>query len=164
MQASGEKIAAVEANVQKLADAMTKFPEDQLGQLSDDAAREACEEIADVENATKKAVADARKFLAARALDAKGSADLTANLAKLQARLTQCQVELAKLSKQCDEREQRFVAQKLVTDATKHMSGLKAEVDYATSVAQELLADDRSELLTFIYTQAAAGALAHVKT
>merc|ERR1740123_528319 len=159
MQASGEKIAAVEANVQKLADAMTKFPEERLGELSDDEAREACDEIADGENAAKKAVADARKFLAARALDAKGSADLTGNLAKLQARLTQCQVELAKLSKQCDEREQRFVAQKLVTDATNNMNQLLKDVDYATSVAQELLADDRTELPTFVYLQAAASAL-----
>jgi len=66
----------------------------------------------------------------------------------LNGRLTQCQAELAKISKQCTQQEQRFVAQKLVADATSSLEELQAEVEQASKMATPMFAEDRSELLS----------------
>ncbi|CAE8628687.1 unnamed protein product [Polarella glacialis] len=91
------------------------------------------------------------------------------DLAKLQARLTQCQVELAKLSKTCTEREQRFVAQRLVQDAGESLKRLQEEAASAIKATELLLgggADNdggigghRAELLSLWRLQAAVAAL-----
>merc|ERR1719410_949136 len=73
MQASGEKIKDVEIAVQKLADSMSKFNDDKLKEISADEARNLCEDIAQTEHKAQAAVADAKKFLAARLQDAKTS-------------------------------------------------------------------------------------------
>lgn len=164
MQASGEKVASVETAVQKLADTMTKFSDDKTKDISQEQAQAICEEIAEVESEAQNAVADARKFLAMRVQDAKNFADASrgsasADLAKLQSRLTQCQVELAKISKQCTEREQRFVAQKLLADATSNIDQLKSEVALADQEAKEMCSDDQSKLLTLSYCHSVVVAL-----
>jgi len=169
MQASGQKVASVEQAVQALANAMVKFPEDKMADLSGEEAHKICEEIGAAEADAQAAVADARKFLAMRLQDVKNSKDAgksagSVDLTKLQSRLTQCQVELAKLSNQCTEREQRFVAQKLVQDANENMAKLRAEIEHATAVSQALLSDDKSELLTSSFLTLVAGALiGHLK-
>jgi len=151
MQASGEKIAGVEAAVQQLAGIMAKFPEEKLNEFDSEEAQRVCEEVADAEEKAQSAVSDARRFLALRVQDAKTFSEsmrpaIAAELSKLQARLTQCQVELAKLSKQCTEREQRFVAQKLVRDATESLETLTVCVEVAGQVAAPLLAENTTDL------------------
>mmetsp|Transcript_93948 Transcript_93948/g.289726 ORF Transcript_93948/g.289726 Transcript_93948/m.289726 type:complete len:1988 (+) Transcript_93948:65-6028(+) len=164
MQASGEKIAGVEAAVQKLADTVNKFDDSKMADISAEEARSVCEEIGQVEGEAKAAVIDARKFLALRLQDAKTFAEsmrgtVTADLTKLQTRLTQCQVELAKLSKQFTEREQRFVAKKLVEDAQTSLKQLQGDIENASKVAVPLLADDRAELIKDALVQAMVVAL-----
>lgn len=164
MQASTEKISSVEEAVQKLATVMSKFSDDKLTELSADAARDVCEEIANTEQDAQDAVSAARKFLALRTQEAKGltesqRAPMTADLAKLQSRLTQCQVELAKLSRQCSEREQRYVAKRLVLDATAGLERTQAEVEHAGKVAAPLMAEDSADLLKECYLQSMVDAL-----
>jgi len=158
MQASIEKISTVEGTVQKLADVMTKFTEDKLITISPEDARGVCEEIALTEHSAQAAVSDARKFLAMRVQEAKSfneaqRAGVNQDLAKLQSKLTQCQVELAKLSKQCTEREQKFVAHRLLQEATQSLEKLQKDVEYAGKIAAPLLADDKSELSNAVHVQ-----------
>jgi len=164
MQASTEKLAAVEASVQNLSNAMTKFADDRLVNISPEEARSVCEEIAHAEQGAQTAVSDARKYLALRVQEAKSFAEgqrasITAELGKLQARLTHCQVELAKLSKQCTEREQRFVAQKLLQEANTSFEKLRTEVEAAHKVAEPLLAEDTGAFLAGLYSESFASNL-----
>mmetsp|Transcript_12353 Transcript_12353/g.33866 ORF Transcript_12353/g.33866 Transcript_12353/m.33866 type:complete len:1994 (-) Transcript_12353:112-6093(-) len=164
MQASGEKINGVEAAVQKLADSMGKFDDSKIGEVSPEDARTLCEEIGKVEHDAQAAVVDARKFLALRLQDAKTFSEslrgpITADLSKLQSRLTQCQVELAKLSKQFTEREQRFVAKKLVEDAQASLKQLQTDLESVSKVAEPLFADDKADLIKSVLVQALVVAL-----
>jgi len=164
MQASAEKIANVEASVQNLATAMTRFADDRLATITANEAREVCEEIANSEQEATVAVSSARKFLAQRMQEMKSfseaqRAPLTADISKLQSRLTQCQVELAKLSKQCTEREQRFVAQKLLQEAAQTVEKLQADIEIASKVAAPMITDDNGEILKAMYMQTMVGAL-----
>lgn len=68
-----------------------------------------------------------------------------AELSTLQSRLTQCQVELAKLSKVCTEREQKFVAQQLVREAEEGFKAARAAAEIAAKVAEPLMAEGSSE-------------------
>lgn len=166
MQASGQKVTRVEQSIQALATAMKKFPEDN-DILSGDKAHAICQEIGKTENEANVAVADARKFLAMRVQDAKTAKGSSSgvDLVKLQTRLTQCQVELAKLSKQCTEKEQKFVAQKLIQDATENMAKLRREIEDASAQAKELIGDDRSKLLARTFQDSFCCAiLAYIKS
>jgi|EP00927_Polykrikos_kofoidii_P053582 hypothetical protein len=153
MQASGEKVANVEAALKTLIAEMEKFADDRLAEISADDARTVCEDIAAAEQAAQSSVSEARKFLAARTQEAKSlpesqRSSATADLSKLQTRLTQCQVELAKLTKQCTEREQRFVAQKLVQDAQTSLDKIQADAQAAGQSAEPLFGQD--QILTFL--------------
>merc|ERR1719199_2030357 len=123
---------------------MTKFADDKLVNISPEEARSVCEEIARAEQGAQTAVSDARKYLALRVQEAKSFAEgqrasITAELGKLQARLTHCQVELAKLSKQCTEREQRYVAQKLIEDANQSLEQLRIDIERASNISAPVL-------------------------
>eukprot|EP00811_Abedinium_folium_P036277 NODE_8_length_4602_cov_14.880894.p1 GENE.NODE_8_length_4602_cov_14.880894~~NODE_8_length_4602_cov_14.880894.p1 ORF type:complete len:1434 (-),score=594.45 NODE_8_length_4602_cov_14.880894:300-3986(-) len=169
MQASAEKVSEVEAAVKKLSEEMEAFADDKLGQITQDDARRACEEIANAEQEAQQAVTDAKKFLAARMQEMKAfseaqRAPMAADLTKLQQKLTQHQVDLAKLSKQCTEREQRFVAQRLLQEATATHETLKADIDNATKVSALILGDDKTEFLKLLCVQAAVdGMRAYLK-
>jgi len=84
---------------------------------------------------------------------------MTADLSKLQSRLTQCQVELAKLSRTCTEREQRYVAHKLIQDTNTSLEKLHGEIELASTVSTPLLASDTSEMLGAMYVHSFIGAL-----
>mmetsp|Transcript_63686 Transcript_63686/g.177113 ORF Transcript_63686/g.177113 Transcript_63686/m.177113 type:complete len:1974 (+) Transcript_63686:72-5993(+) len=164
MQASGEKVLKVEAAMEKLSAEMMKFADEKLADISPGDARAACEDIATAEQAAQTAVAEARRFLAARSQEAKTlseaqRASVTSELGKLQSRLTQCQVELAKLSKQCTEREQRFVAQKLLRNADDGLKKLQLDLELATKASARLLSKDHSEFLQALRKQALIEAL-----
>mmetsp|Transcript_117166 Transcript_117166/g.364164 ORF Transcript_117166/g.364164 Transcript_117166/m.364164 type:complete len:392 (-) Transcript_117166:160-1335(-) len=152
MQASGEKIAGVEAAVQGLAATLAKLSDAKLAEISAEDARSVCEEIAQAEHGTQAAVADARKFLAQRLQDAKGFSEtvrgpITKDLSKLQSRLTQCQVELAKLSKQRTEREVTIDTMALLTEAMGDPTALPPP---AANIASELLQSEPERYSTCV--------------
>eukprot|EP00928_Gymnodinium_smaydae_P087302 TRINITY_DN71581_c0_g1_i1.p1 TRINITY_DN71581_c0_g1~~TRINITY_DN71581_c0_g1_i1.p1 ORF type:complete len:2009 (+),score=514.05 TRINITY_DN71581_c0_g1_i1:70-6027(+) len=155
LQASGEKVEKVEESMKALSAAMDKFSftDSELTALPADEARTLCENIAAAEQSTQSALSEARKFLAARTQEAKTLPEAQRSaaqgeLAKLQARVTHCQVELAKLSKQSTEREQRFVANKLLKEAEDDLRKLHSCTDVAAKAAQPLLAKDTAGLLS----------------
>jgi len=152
MQASSEKVTKVEESVQALANTVSKFSDDKMDKMTPEEAVAMCEEIAQSEADAQTAVTDARKYLAMRMQDVKSSTEaqrgpMMAELARLQGRLTQCQVELAKLSKQCTEREQRYVAQALVQNAGSTLASLQQDLESANKVAAPLLEEDRTAFL-----------------
>jgi DNA repair exonuclease SbcCD ATPase subunit len=164
MQSSADRIAAVEATVQDLATTMGNFADDKLSSLSADDARRLTEEIAAKEQTAKRSVSGARKFLQERLTEMRGYPEavrttMMADLTKLQSRLTQCQVDLAKLSNQCSEREQRFVAQRLIEDANDSLEKLKADIDAASSVSKPILEGDKTEILQAMHVQVVVGAI-----
>jgi len=163
LQASSEKIKSVEAAVEKVVTAMQAFGDEKMATITQEEARAACEEIGEAEQKAQSEVAETRKFLAARLQEAKNYSDaqrtsVTTELGKLQGRLTQCQVEIAKKSKQCKEWEQRFVAQKLISDAEEELRELVADGEASAKVAVTMTGDDKSEFLQFLHLQT----LAHV--
>mmetsp|Transcript_42395 Transcript_42395/g.79518 ORF Transcript_42395/g.79518 Transcript_42395/m.79518 type:complete len:1897 (-) Transcript_42395:76-5766(-) len=170
MQESGDKIKEVEGAIQNLVAGIAKFSEDKLAEISTEDARSLCEEISKAEQRAQAAVSNSKRFLSERTADIKSYAEglrapMIAELSKLQSRLTQSQVELAKLSKQVTEREQSYVAQKLIQDTTDSLDKLHEDIDAAGKVATPLFAGDISELLAGLYVQAVAGALqSHAKS
>lgn len=153
IDASGEKIADVENAIQKLKSTMAKFTEESLAEASADDARSICNEIGQAEQDAQTCLSVARKFLAQRVQEARNFPEAirvsaSAELMALNGRLTQSQAELAKISKQCTQQEQRFVAQKLVADAASSLEELQAEVEEASKMAAPVFAEDRSELLS----------------
>jgi len=153
IEASGEKISEVESAIEKFKSAVAKFTEESLAEASADDARSVCDDIGQTEQEAQARVAAARKFLAQRVQEAKNFPEAvrvsaSAELMALNGRLTQCQAELAKVSKQCTQQEQRFVAQKLVADAASSLEKLQADVEQASKMAAPIFAEDRSELLS----------------
>jgi hypothetical protein len=164
MQASSEKVAGVEAAVQKLAAVMAKFSDEKLDELSTEDACAVAQEMGAAERDAQMSVSDARKFLAMRLQETKSFSEamrgpMAQDLSKMQSKLTQSQVELAKLSKQFSEREQRFVARNLVESAEAGLEDLQADTASATKVAAPLLADDQTEFVQAYYAQILAGVL-----
>jgi len=163
MQAGGAKLRSVELAVQKLSSAMEPFGEERTAMIAPDEARAACEAIQRAEQQAQSEVAEARKFLFLCAQETKNYGETqrtasTVELGKLQGRLTQFQVEIATLSKQCKEWEQRFVSQKLVSDAEAVLTELVADGEAAAKAAGMLTADDKSEFLKSLHLRT----LAHV--
>eukprot|EP00931_Biecheleriopsis_adriatica_P064024 TRINITY_DN38888_c0_g1_i1.p1 TRINITY_DN38888_c0_g1~~TRINITY_DN38888_c0_g1_i1.p1 ORF type:complete len:1979 (+),score=598.34 TRINITY_DN38888_c0_g1_i1:91-6027(+) len=170
LQLSGDKIKRVEEAVKKLADAMEGFADEKLVSISSDEAKVLCEEIANVEHAAQVEVAGAKKFLGQRVQEAKNLAEaqrasVVGDLGKLQSRLTASQVELAKLSKQCTEREQRYVAHRLVQDASESQKALAEEAAAASKVCEKVLGGaGQADLVTSSRKSAVVIALqAHLK-
>lgn len=152
LQAAGTKVAAVEEALKTLQSEMVRFQDDRLTEISADQAEVVCGDIAAAEQAAQGTITQARKFLAARSQEAKTlpesqRASANTELSRQQSRLTHCQVELAKLSKQCTEREQRFVAHKLSIDVEDSLRRLRASAVAAATAAKPLLGENTAELL-----------------
>jgi len=170
--ASTEKVADVEAGVAKLAATMQRFSDDSLTQLSSPEARAVVEEISQEEKRAETLLTDCKKFLNQRVTEAKALAEAQRkpfldDLSKIQARVTAAHVELAKLSRQMTEREQRYVALQLVSQAGEDLEKLRLEGAAAAKICETVLDFDgsRASLLGSLRLDAVSEALqGHLKS
>jgi len=147
MQEATEKIAAVEAEVEKTTEAAVPLATEDLDTLSAEAATEICEKLAALEREAQVKMDDARTFLSERQKDVKGHLTHEEQLKKLQSKLGGIQVELTKSKKAASEREQKFVAKKLLAEASDMLGEVEAEIEKATETAAPLLVDGGSGFL-----------------
>jgi len=139
MQEASEKLTAVEAEVEKTTQAACSLSAEES--LSAEAATEICENLAALGKSAQSKMEQARSFLAERQRDVKGHAAHEEQLKQLQSRLSNIQVEFAKVKKSTSESEQRFVAKKVVSEAADLVRDVEGEVETATQSAAPLLDD-----------------------
>jgi len=141
MQEAAEKLASVEADVEKTREAAKPLATDDLDSLSADMATEICEKLASLEKAAQARMNEAKTFLSDMQKDVKGHAAHEEQLKKLQSRLSGIQKELAKSKQAAAEREQKFVAKKLLAEASDMVKEVEDEVTKATDFSAPLLVD-----------------------
>lgn len=167
-QLSAEKLSKVEAIVQKLASISGRFADDKLDALTSDEARTVCEELAGAETEAHAVVKDAKDFLAESMKQAKGQPDaraVSAESAKSLAKLRQHELELARLLKESQFREQRYVAQQMLKEVPQSLAKLDAEVEASHKTASLILAADRNQVLEDLRVQSVLASLrAHIST
>jgi len=130
----------------------------QLAKLSPEEALKACEELVAVDGEACKIMSLTQDFLAgllkhARSQGLQGGAAV-AVVSKTQARLRQLQLELARLTREVQERKQRAAAQQLLQEVPPSIARLETEVQKAQKVAAPLLVADKSGLLDELHKQA----------
>lgn len=133
MQEAGEKVTATEQEVKKTAEAVEPFTQEGAENMSAEDAAEFCEKLIAQLKGCHASAEEAKTFLAARFKDAKGNAVHTETLEKLQVRLKEATVELAKHRKVASLHEQKYVAKKLLGQANEQIS--KAEEDNTKAAA-----------------------------
>mmetsp|Transcript_35079 Transcript_35079/g.100743 ORF Transcript_35079/g.100743 Transcript_35079/m.100743 type:complete len:1846 (+) Transcript_35079:263-5800(+) len=141
MQEATEKLTSVEAEVEKTTEAAAPLATEDLDALSAEAATEICEKLAALERAAQAKMDDARAFLTERQKDVKGHPNHEEQLKKLQSKLSAIQVELTKSKKAASEREQKFVAKKLLAEAGDMLGEVEAEIEKATETSSPLVSD-----------------------
>jgi len=165
MQQAEEKLVAAEADVKLTAEAAGPLAEADLEKLSAEEAGAICEKLASLEKAAQTKVEEARKFINERKRDvgtSKGGAGdktVTEQLAKLQTRLSSVTQDLSKAKKTASEHEQKFVARKLILEATDMLKDAEREIEKAEEVAAPLLVEGGQHFLAATLAQILASNL-----
>eukprot|EP00929_Paragymnodinium_shiwhaense_P029909 TRINITY_DN17051_c0_g1_i4.p1 TRINITY_DN17051_c0_g1~~TRINITY_DN17051_c0_g1_i4.p1 ORF type:complete len:2008 (+),score=805.96 TRINITY_DN17051_c0_g1_i4:95-6118(+) len=149
--AASEKVSGLEKACKTLATEMERLSEEQLAKLATEDAQKAFEEVAQAEKAAVRHVNESKKFLATRQQEVKSlpeaqRAPLLSELSKLQARLTQCQVEMSKLSRQLTDKEQAFVARRIWQDLEVTLGKLQRDHKACLKSANAVLKEEASAL------------------
>ncbi|CAE8721864.1 unnamed protein product [Polarella glacialis] len=100
-----------------------------------------------------------RILMVARQKDAQGVASLTETIKKLQARVSTANLSLVKSKKLVTDLDQKFVAQRVLVEATEIVNGLDAEVKAAEAACAPLLEKGGEEFLVSNSIQTLAAAL-----
>jgi len=166
-QLVAEKVARAEAAVQQLASALDKFAEDRLDSITSDEAHTVCEELATTEKEASDALATAKDLLTEQQKQVRSSSDarsMAVDASKWQAKLRQLLVEFARLSRESQTREHRFVANKMLKEAPENLNRLEAQVEASHAIAAVLFSNNKAELLEGVRLQGVLGFLrAHMQ-
>jgi hypothetical protein len=126
----------------KVAEVAAVFEDDsKIMTISSEDMRKAGTETTTAEKAANAALAEARKFITARQIEAKGkdaSEELSALLIKYQTRLSAAQSEVSKFKKLSATVEQRLAAKKVIEDAVGKVTAAEEKVKAATDLSAEL--------------------------
>lgn len=156
MQEAGEIISVVEGEVKKLTEAVEPFVAESM---TEDEAKELCEKLTGQAKEVQKKMDETRTFLAARQKDSKGASTHTEGLQKLQERLSDAMVELAKAKKVINDHEQKFASQKLLAEANAELEKMEADMAKATAACAPLLEHGGEEFLVACSAQTLASVL-----
>jgi len=164
-QASKAKVETVEELVKNLTSILGKFEQSEKaekGAVTPEEVGSICEEMMEVEKKAQEALGSARDFLSQSLKEIQTFGEehretMIAELTALQSRLTQSQMNVAKISKQCTEREQRYVAKRLVLETTEALAKMQADVVLAEEVSPSL--DDASNVVESLWWQSFISAL-----
>jgi len=144
VQEAGENITAVAAEVKKLVEAVEPFMAESM---TEDEASTLCEQLTGQAKEVQAKMDETRNFLAARQKDAKGSASFTEPLQKLQEKLSESMVELAKAKKVLSDHEQKYASKKLLAESQVFLDKMDAEIEKAKTTCGPLLEQGGEEFL-----------------
>lgn len=147
MQEAAQRLTDVEKAVAKTTAAAAPLATQDVDKLSASAATDVCEKLAALESDATTKMNEARTFLSERQKDARGSSAHEEQLKKLQSRMAAVQVELTKAKKTASEHEQKFVAKKLLTEASDMVKEVENEVEKVTVTSAPLIKDNGDEFL-----------------
>jgi len=156
MQEAGECISKVEVEVKKLVEAVEPFMAESM---TEDEASELCEKLAGQTKDVQAKMDETRAFLAARQKDSKGTSAHTETLQKLQERLSDSMVELAKAKKVISDHEQKFASKKVLAEANQMIADMEAEMERTTITCAPLLEHGGQEFLVAQSIQTLASVL-----
>lgn len=143
MREAEHEVNKAEELAAKVAEAGKVLQDDEkLAELSSADIKNAAEETVKAEQTASKQLAETRKFLTARQIEAKGKdvgSEVSSELIKYETRLRNAQTEIAKYKKCASTVDQRLAAKKTVEDA-------QAKIDVVSSKLQKL--KEMSEALT----------------
>lgn len=142
MREAEAQVVGAEALAKNVAKAAEPFIDDaKLMELKSDEIREAGEATAKAESAANAALAEARKFITARQIEAKGkdaSTEISAELIKLQTRLSAAQAEVSRNKKLSASVEQRLAAKRVIEEANTKMTAAEEKVQKCDQLIAEL--------------------------
>mmetsp|Transcript_97686 Transcript_97686/g.285161 ORF Transcript_97686/g.285161 Transcript_97686/m.285161 type:complete len:1813 (+) Transcript_97686:1-5439(+) len=159
MQEAVERIDTIETEGKALAEAVEPFAKGEVDEMAVEDANELCSKLLVRFKELYSKMDAARIFLAARQKDAKGAAGGVETLHKLQARLSEARVEVAKAKMAVSDRESKIVAKKLLTEANEMVARLEDEVQKASDFSAPLLERGGEEFLVLGSLQKLAAAL-----
>jgi len=142
MREAEAEVSKAEALVKQVAEAANVFADDsKLMEMAADSIRGAAEETNKAEVAASAALADARKFITARQIEAKGkenAAEVSAELIKFQTRLSTAQAQVSKFKRIASTVEQRLAAKRVIEDANSKLKGAEEKVQKVADLVQSL--------------------------
>lgn len=137
-----QTVVKAEELAAKVAEHAAPFDNDEkLFALSVDDIKKAAAEVSEAEKVANQALADARKFITARQLDAKGrdsASSSSSELIKYQTRLSTAQAEVSKYKKMCTSVESRLAVKKTIEEATKKMAEAEEKIQGVESMIEAL--------------------------
>jgi len=147
LQEGRERLAAVQAEVEKAVVAIKPLGNEDLDTLSPEAATAICEKLAALDKVAQGKVDDTDSFLRSSQKLVRGHASHEEQLRQLQSQLGGLQMDLQKSKKAANEREQKFVAKKLLSEASDLAGEVDAEIERATETAAPLLVEGGEDFL-----------------
>lgn len=147
LQEGRERLAAVEAEVEKAVVAIAPLGNEELDTLTPEAATAICEKLAALDKVAQGKVDDTDAFMRNSQKLVRGHASHEDQLRQMQLKLGGLQMDLQKSKKAANEREQRFVAKKLLTEASDLAGEVDAEIERATETAAPLLVEGGEDFL-----------------
>eukprot|EP00927_Polykrikos_kofoidii_P057619 TRINITY_DN5177_c0_g1_i2.p1 TRINITY_DN5177_c0_g1~~TRINITY_DN5177_c0_g1_i2.p1 ORF type:complete len:2015 (-),score=503.12 TRINITY_DN5177_c0_g1_i2:85-6093(-) len=134
------EVAKAEALVRNVAEGAAVFEDDEkLFELSAPDIRAAAEATEKAESAANTALAETRKFITARQIEAKGkdaSSETGALLIKLQTRLSNAQAEVGKYKKIAASVESRLALKKVLDEATSRINAAEEKITNMETVVE----------------------------
>merc|ERR1719362_2501914 len=130
--------------------------------MTEDEAQDLCEKLAEQSKEVQAKMDKSKAFLGATQKDTRmgiGGAVHTETLQKLQERLSEAMVDLAKAQKVITDNEQTFASKKLLAEATALVEASEAEVSKATSACAPLVENGGMDFLVATSVQRLAGVL-----
>eukprot|EP00927_Polykrikos_kofoidii_P076739 TRINITY_DN73779_c0_g1_i1.p1 TRINITY_DN73779_c0_g1~~TRINITY_DN73779_c0_g1_i1.p1 ORF type:complete len:2013 (-),score=491.47 TRINITY_DN73779_c0_g1_i1:180-6218(-) len=141
------RIDDIESEVKKATLAAEPLNVKDLDKMSAEAAAAICEKLAGLERTAQEKIEEAKTFLAFRLKKLSGHATQEEQMKKLSSRLQSLQVDFAKAKAASNEREQKFVARKLLTEAEDLVKDLDACINKGTAQADPLLKNSGESFL-----------------
>lgn len=147
MEDAKSKLDKLEKEVEKAAEAAKPLAEEDPEKIEAKVAAQICEKLAVLDKTAQKNMEETRNFLRDRQPDVKGHATFEKLLETLTGRLGALQTQLTKAKRAASEHEQRFVAKKLVREATGLVNDVEAEVERTKGQTAPLLVEHGQKLL-----------------
>jgi len=158
MQEAGEKVAAAEAAVKKMAELTEPFTSTEEGASAERGEAE-CEKLVEQMKECVAALSDASNFLGARQRDAASNSGHLATLKELQGKLKEAQAEMAKYKKVASTHEAKYMAKKVLAEAAEKLEGMDAELKKAADTCTPLIEEGGLKFLVGVSVGLLATAL-----
>jgi len=158
VQQVGEKVAALEEQVKKTAEAAEPLANEDKEKLSE-AALEACQQLLTLEKGAQALVDEVKSSLTTIHKEIRSSASHTEALQKLQARVAEATAQLAKAKKVSREHQNKFTAKRIVQEASDKLQTLQDALENSRETCSPLLEHGGEKFLVAASAQILATAL-----